>query len=272
MGENENGTPPKKQHGVVFRVIRIVLMVILIYCVLFAALSGIMIVSCSCHRANYIKTSGYFEYVVDTDSDNCGSKYVSIAGFTPEGRKQEVIDIPREIDGMPVRYIGGYNAVESNWMVSHYFVFENEALKKMYAHDNIKLIFGNAFADMPDMELMWCAESFDGLYDHFIRDVKTVYVYRTLYESEGLEDEERFFPANVVFMNNYSDEVNGGYYRPDNIAEGETIPEPPAPEREGYEFGGWYTEPECVTAWDFGESPTIEEDGEFRLYARWNAA
>ena len=70
-------------------------------------------------------------------------------------------------------------------------------------------------------------------------------------------------------MNNYSDEVNGGYYRLDNIGTGETIPEPPAPEREGYTFGGWYTEPECVTAWDFGDSPRIEEGVEFRLYAKW---
>ena len=84
MGENENGTPPKKQHGTAFKVVRVVIIAILVYCIFTVALSGIIIASCSCHRANYIKTSGYFEYVVDTDSDNCGSKYVSIAGLHPK--------------------------------------------------------------------------------------------------------------------------------------------------------------------------------------------
>ena len=63
--------------------------------------------------------------------------------------------------------------------------------------------------------------------------------------------------------------MNGGYYRLDNIESGEAIPKPPAPEREGYEFTGWYREPECVTVWNFAEAPIFEEDSEFVLYAGW---
>ena len=271
MGENENGTPPKKRHGTAFKVVRVVIIAILVYCIFFVALSGIMIASCSCHRANYIKKSGNFEYVIKYERSGCNSDYVSIVGFTPEGRQQESLDVPREIDGKPVLCIGGYNEVESGLMTTNYFVFENDVLKKMYLQSNIETIYDNVFDKMPDLEIMLCANELI-MHDDYADDVKTVYVYRKLYESEGLENDERYRPANVVFMNNYSDVTNGGYYRLDNIAEGETILEPPAPEREGYEFGGWYTEPECVTAWDFGESPTIGEDGEFRLYARWIAA
>ena len=259
------------EYGVVFKVIRVVLIVILVGCVLLAALSGIMVALFSRRRARYIKTSGNFEYIIKYDRNGSDPKYASITGFTSAGRKKEVIDIPRVIDGIPVRCMGGKNDVDYGPTSTHYFVFENDVLKKMYVHSNIETICDNVFDKMPDLEIMLCANELI-MHDDYTDDVKTVYVYRTLYEREGLEDEERFFPANVVFMNNYSDVTNGGYYRLDNIAEGETIPEPPAPEREGYEFGGWYTEAECVTAWDFGESPTIGEDGEFRLYARWIAA
>ena len=46
-----------------------------------------------------------------------------------------------------------------------------------------------------------------------------IYLYRSLYETMVPETSDRYFPANVEFMNNYSDEVNGGYYRLDNIGE-----------------------------------------------------
>ena len=72
-------------------------------------------------------------------------------------------------------------------------------------------------------------------------------------------------------MNNYSAEINGGYYSLDNIIAGEKIPLPPDPEREGYIFDGWYIEPECINKWDFETSPVIEEDAEFRLYAGWRS-
>ena len=51
---------------------------------------------------------------------------------------------------------------------------------------------------------------------------------------------------------------------------------------EGYTFGGWYKEPECINEWDFGtdvlpeERTEINEEGEeevvyqeTKLYAKW---
>ena len=53
---------------------------------------------------------------------------------------------------------------------------------------------------------------------------------------------------------------------------------PPYPQREGYEFGGWFKEPECQNIWDFGKDTLpqqkLDEEGkeiyqETRLYAKW---
>ena len=51
------------------------------------------------------------------------------------------------------------------------------------------------------------------------------------------------------------------------------------PQREGYTFGGWYKEPECVNKWDFETDKlpeaTYDEEGyitdfvETKLYAAW---
>ena len=102
-----------------------------------------------------------------------------------------------------------------------------------------------------------------------VDDITRIFVYEPVYESLGVKEPSRFAIANIIFMNNYSDEVNGGYYRLDNVEEDEKIPEPPEPEREGYEFTDWYTEPECKNVWSFNETPVIEEGEEFRLYAGW---
>ena len=54
---------------------------------------------------------------------------------------------------------------------------------------------------------------------------------------------------------------------------------PYEPQREGYTFGGWYKEPECVNKWDFETDKlpeaTYDEEGyitdfvETKLYAAW---
>lgn len=215
-----------------------------------------------------IKSSGDFEYIVDKD-EITNEKVVAVVGLTYDGMNREVIDVPREIEGKPVRYIGR-RVTKVNLMGVEYYHFESENLKKIYLPDTVRMIDSDVFDYLKradELEIMLCS-----CHNTTIRDIgefNRIYLYKTLYESGDFSGDYAF--ANIVFMNNYSDEVNGGYYRLDNIGTGETIPEPPAPKRDGYTFGGWYTEPECVTAWDFGDSPRIEEDAEFRLYAKWRA-
>ena len=66
-------------------------------------------------------------------------------------------------------------------------------------------------------------------------------------------------PANVSYYYNCENPKNGGYYWIDDCDYGGKIEFiPPEPEREGYEFDGWYKEPECINKWDF-ETDTLPE-------------
>ncbi len=92
-----------------------------------------------------------------------------------------------------------------------------------------------------------------------------------------------FDRANVSYFYNYETEENNGYYWIDDWDYGGKIEfTPPEPEREGYTFGGWYKEPECINKWDFEtdvlpeERTEINEEGEeevvyqeTKLYAKW---
>ncbi|MDR2109063.1 MAG: InlB B-repeat-containing protein, partial [Coriobacteriales bacterium] len=82
--------------------------------------------------------------------------------------------------------------------------------------------------------------------------------------------------ATVSFYNNYNDTDNTHYAAGDTANTGkhagDTLTVPTAPTREGYSFGGWYTDRGATTAWDFGTdtvplvaNPTVD------LYAKWTA-
>ena len=64
-------------------------------------------------------------------------------------------------------------------------------------------------------------------------------------------------------------ETNGGNRIEDAVvAEGEKIPEPTVPVREGYAFEGWYSDAAYTKAWDFAKDTVMSD---LTLYARWTA-
>ena len=208
-------------------------------------------------------SDGYFRYVVVGEesrfADRGGRHVIAIIGFTELGLQQEVIDIPREIDGKPVMFIG-YDDNLRPW----FFIVETGNIKKLYIYDNIKnFIYFTGI----ETNIMCCSvnDKFSTYNDHY----KNAYFYGSLIETHKITEELDVSAANVVFINNYSTEDNYGYCGLDNVEEGEKIHKPLDPERSGYEFTGWYTEPECENLWDFDTVPVIEEDSEFRLYASW---
>ena len=75
--------------------------------------------------------------------------------------------------------------------------------------------------------------------------------------------------ANVCYFLNY-DENN--YYYIDYYENGEKVMYiPPEPQRDGYSFGGWFKESDCINQWDF-DTDTLqltEEVQEVKLYAKW---
>lgn len=63
------------------------------------------------------------------------------------------------------------------------------------------------------------------------------------------------------------DNMGGSEVRSFNLLSGQTVVKPTAPTRDGYTFGGWYTDTGCTTAYNFSEPVT----GNLTLYAKWNA-
>ena len=85
--------------------------------------------------------------------------------------------------------------------------------------------------------------------------------------------------ANTAYFFNYEEAPNEGYFFINNFEYGSLIEDTPyKPTRNGYNFAGWYKEPECVNKWDFKKDKLHEEkydeEGNFAfeelgLYAKW---
>ena len=82
--------------------------------------------------------------------------------------------------------------------------------------------------------------------------------------------------ANVSYCYNYEKEFETFFI--DDV-DGDKIKNiPPVPQREGYEFIGWYKEPECINEWNFDNdivpAKIYNSDNEYQyqetiLYAKW---
>ena len=248
--------------------LNLVLLLMMVFLIL--TLSGC---SKTTHR---IYESGFFEYVIVGKTGhwpkNKADQAVAIIRLTELGQEQESIDIPRTIDGKEVWYIG-YPIIKGLMAGNQPYPITSSNLKKMYIHDNIISIDNGVFLDW---DVMLCSV----VYNLNLDSVHgKIYIYKSLYE-KALEDlqqsgttnpwyGEKIFPANIAFLNNYSMDINGGYYRLDNLEAGNKISQPPSPVREGFEFTGWFTEAHCSNIWNFDIAIEIENGDEFRLYAGW---
>ena len=220
-----------------------------------------------------IYTSEYFEFFIDYvpgyyKEATTSKKAAFIVGLTYSGKQQEALEIPRELRGYPVMFLGGKYYTS---FTDKYYEIESDNLKKLYVHDSVVRVYYQSFDKMRGhLDIMLCDgadyyEPYKNLYPR-----KTYYIYKA--EFEASEYDENFAPANVAFYYNYDFSPNGGRYWLDNALEGETIPTPPAPTRDGYVFAGWYLEPECVNARSFDGMPEIAEGEELALYAAWERA
>lgn len=256
---------------------------------------SLILIFAGCSKTTHkIYESGFFEYVIvgkrGNFPKNKADQVVAIVRLTEFGQEQETIDIPRTIDGKEVRYIGfriikGMPGMGGN----RPYPFTSPNLKKMYIHDNIVGIDNEIVPTADEWDIMLCSAvdnsdlgwadyNFD--LDWIADSIRgKVYIYKFWYDKvvEDLQESgrsnslygERILPANIVFLNNYSDEINGGYYMLDNIKTSAKIPQPPNPEREGYKFTGWFTDPDCTNIWNFNNVKEIKNGDEFRLYAGW---
>ena len=239
----------------------------------------------ACNEQHKIYEDGYWQYIVIGKNTyfpkNAEDREVAIVGLTEIGKEQTSLDVPRTIDGMDVTHIGYYKRSLIMEGGGNYKI-ESPNLERLYLHDNIKQICTNALYYFYSNNLLWE----DGLFPHCFKilycgtipfnltnGIPKIFIYKELYNEINLAEAFHWTKtflsiSNVAFMNNYSAAVNRGYFRAEDVESGEKIPEPPAPEREGYVFTGWYT---AINLWDFDTKTEIPDGEELRLYAGWQA-
>ena len=213
------------------------------------------------------------DFVVLFFEDHC-----EISGTTEQGNEKDSLIVPEYIEGSEVTTFGVSLLLDISTPE-----IRSDALERVYFESAVRTSTGT-FDDCPNLDKIFYPET-NGL--AYMGDVG-IYYPRMKYDAaygEG-ENADNANRANVSYYYNYEREDGEVYYWIDDYDYGSVIEfVPPAPEREGYEFGGWYTEPECVTAWDF-ESDTLPEEQtatnengeeetvyqETILYAKWTAA
>ena len=221
--------------------------------------------------------------------------YYSVVG-TVDNKEDMTIYVPPYFNGKPVnaigyKYIHGfgtrknyqipdqkrvylpytlYRETNSNSVLDSHESFRcEESLftvnNRTYAYNNYaKKVYMNALGFKRYIE-----KKKDYLKDDKITD----------YYLEYLSTGKKFIIANTAYMFNYEDAPNNNYFFINEFERGGLIEDTPyKPIREGYEFAGWYKEPECETPWNF-ETDTLpdaeyKEDGELifietKLYAKW---
>lgn len=207
-----------------------------------------------------------YEKFYETEST---SAHARIVGLSEQGKTKKVLLIPETIDNLPVEYLG-YRLVYE--MVGE---FDSDVLEKVYLtkqYQSNKVIFGDKCT-----KLRAIIAINSKVYLSFTQNRFCVKMSLPVSEARKFWSFESFeICCNVVYyLNDGSDTV----YFADDL-DGETIMFlPPEPTREGYAFGGWYKESECITAWDFEKDAVsakeYDEEGgylfkETSLYAKWN--
>ena len=202
-----------------------------------------------------------------------------ITGLTELGKQQRFLVIPEEVDGVKVSTIGERPLLQM-WSSIGSADICSEKLEKVYFPTSVYIVAGS-FRNSQNFTkaLIITNEDVNGLDESWI----TRYYSNKNYLSFSAHSQVYNCRANVSYFYNYEIEENYGYYWNDDWDYGSKIEFiPPEPKRDGYTFGGWYKEPECINEWDFEtdvlpeERTEINEEGEeevvyqeTKLYAKW---
>ena len=216
--------------------------------------------------------SGYYRYAVKKFED--GTKEAYIIGLTKSGLQQKTLIFPDMIDGIDV---DGYGYGIGSIMVTgtNKFVgkFESENLEKLFYVSRPKgggTRFGEFYSVFWNINSSFIGQKMIMGHDYYI---KKGYHDMTVY------DIQEVYIANVSYLYNYEDCPNSGCYWVDSYDQSVITFIPPDPQREGYKFGGWYKESECINKWNFAIDTTgnsISAGAEYietyegkYLYAKW---
>lgn len=191
------------------------------------------------------------------------------AGALSDGVVNHFVEM--QIDGIPVEQLG----FSSFGIAGNIY---DEDILRLYTPGSIKKICGGYVGcAIKNLEVFYCGETRDVAY---ICNYQQFHHYKIYGPAERAEDfqalwtieDQSVYKANVSYRLN-ADELPE-YYYVDWVEYGEVIENvPPEPTMYGYEFGGWYTESDCINQWNFANAvPQPNEGEDFKelcLYAAW---
>jgi hypothetical protein len=219
-----------------------------------------------------LERSEYGDYLYRVTNDSMRKHCITIMELSEQGKQKETIVFPTEINGVLVKAFGDEFGFRIEGKI------ESENLKNVYMHSQIeRFVNDNSFNELKGYTL----------YSGFSEDMSRYFVfYDTVYLSKEdntwlnkLESDHEVFEkvryANVIYYYNYDNKTT--FFVDD--CDGTVVNViPPNPYRKGYEFLGWYKEPECINKWDFDNdivpSKEYDENGQYilkeiKLYAKW---
>ena len=217
-----------------------------------------------------VKKTEDFEYNLVHNNDTDEWDRYAIGDVFSE---KEAVFIPQLIDGIPVEKLGF--SLLSGTRDLHTF-----HSGRLYLPNTISLIVSH-YARTAGVKIFFCGDPRDlsFLFWRIKESDNHIYVpydeYQSFCQVYGIVKDVIYLEkANVSYYLNYPDGIYeyNKYYYIDYYENGELIEFiPPIPEKEGYAFGGWYKEAECINEWNF-ELDTIifnEEHPVTNLYAKW---
>jgi len=231
------------------------------------------VVLSGCEKKEY--ENEYFTYYI---FDN-GGRHVEITGLTEKGREQKILVIPEAIDGLLVTSLQR----RAPW-ATHPPDFKSENLEKIFFPTSEINIHNETFSYRDKFKKGIVVNfKYDPYYGggggivSAMDPIGGYHIPKSIYDIVVNYDGKKC--ANTTYYYNYETSINYGCYWIDDVEYGEKIEFiPPNPVRNGYNFGGWYKETECLNLWNF-EADTLpeqllDEEGkivyqETALYAKW---
>lgn len=187
---------------------------------------------------------------------------VTILELTDLGKQQEILVIPKTINGVPVTTLGGWT---KQWGPHPGYVVGSDKLKKIYIYGDYfnyaeKMSVKDIIAIQPLNIKPYCYFAFEDTkaniyfpYAYLISDF-----YKNL-SSANQYDNDRLLVASISFY------VNDELFFADSFSEDGLYILPENPYKNGYKFLGWFDENDVQ--WS-GEYPQAPEE-QLSLYAKW---
>ena len=215
---------------------------------------------------------GFYDYYEDGDfvfaysKDDIESQELSLYGLSEEGKKKEYLIFPEEYNGQRVDKFG-VTIPAFGGGVFYRDDLKSSILKKIFINFNLKNVYDDYFRfsnEDPFEErdkysfVVWY--DFNSQILSCFEPITNTYIFgNNLLNNEETKKYityDVYGIANVSYIYNYEEAPNDGYYWVDNYDNDLIEYIPPEPTREGYTFGGWYKEAECINEWDFNNDKT----------------